>query len=843
MLSTTGNWDHAPASGDALHGFSGTSEQNPARVDPAFSVDFGNLYVGSGSPGTAYLEVQSGAVLKAVNLYVGHNLQPTQQGQIIIRSGGALSGQFGTAMVGIKAKGTLEVEPGSELSWPGLELGTAGTLLYRFGVDSVSTFKVATKKAGQGTVLNGLVQVDLSALAAAGEYTLIDGAVPEIAGALRTWLDGHGGAFSADGDFAHSNFSVVNGSGWHWTLQLVDQQRDLSLTLLRSGTAPTVANPPQPVVGIPPVAAASAVKVLKNEGWSLEPWRAFPFDYQELSVREAPLWMPGADDLVRAGDSWVGGEKPKEGQPVTAKTDGTLRITDFYVSGGGNENGPNRIFCASAVPKEGKGPFPVLFVFHGGGGHASGALALATARKNPGFAAVAVDYNGQFSPSASPVTQWVTVTKEFRESRTLDLVPDPLNFTMYHNVQAARRVMDWTQEQPWADKGKFGVVGISYGGWVSLILAGVDDRVKCVVTHVSAGGTEGLQSRAGRPQFYEPAEQRPIWLAHGDPIAYAPATRAPVLMELSTNDRFFWLSGAARNQQALGAKAAWLLTPNSDHGSGGPELANPGGLWAEYALMGGLPFPEFNDGAFSKDGKTVGIRVGSQRPIKTVYAAWSAGHPVSPARYWRWIEAKEINGVWTAALPIGHEALAGTAYFTATDIDSRAVSSALIERSGQTKCMIWAAGSLWDTEAGSAAWRPAADLAGEVRFADQGNGRVLMTPKSPGKPSAAISNSLNIPAADGGAHRGIKIMLGGNGQVVPARVVLARDYAAIDGQLFAAPVQIPAEPAVIELPWESFKPYRAGTTEKNPLPANGLIIQSDVFPPTGISVGLADWLD
>jgi dienelactone hydrolase len=830
-FSTEANWNQTPVSKDTLRSVNGTSAGKPALADPAFTVDFGNGYIVPSAAGTAFVEVPSGAKLKAMNLYIGHNVQPALCGQLTVRTGGALEGQFGTVLIGVKGKGVLTVEPGADISWPGLNTGAAGILAFQFGENSVATFKANSKKAGQNS-LDGLIQADMAQLKQAGDYVLIDGAAQEVGGALRIGLDAQGGAFSGNGDFTETNFSVLNGGNWSWTLKLADRNRDLVLTVNPAGTATQV-------VKTVPVKSWPA---LKKEGWSLEPWRAFPFEYKELSTRDVPLWTPGAEDVSRVGDSWVGGEKTKTEQNVPTKTNGTLKVTDFYVSGGGNEKGPNRIFCASAVPKEGPGPFPVLFVFHGGGGHASGALALATARKNPGFAAVAVDYNGQFSPSKTPVTEWVTQTKELRESQKLDLVPDPLNFPMYHNVQAVRRVLDWTQEQPWADKNKFGAVGISYGGWVALILAGVDDRIGCVVTHVSAGGTEGLQSRAGRPQFYEPADHRPIWLANADPIAYAAKTRAAVFMELSANDRWFWISGAFKHQKALGTKASWLLTPNSDHHSGGPDLSDPSGLWTASIFTGGLPFPVFKEGNFSKDGKTVGIQVESKRPVKSVYAAWSAGNEISPARYWRWIEAKEIKGVWTAQLPAGHEALAGTVYFTVTDIDGRAVSSALIERGGQTKCMTWAGGSLWDIEAGPAAWRPAADLAGEVKFVAQGS-RALMTPTSPGKPSAAISNSLNIPAADGAAHRGLKIELGGNGKAVKARVILARNYAATGAQLFSAELQIPAESGIFELPWEGFKPYRPGTTEKNPLPANGLIIQADAFPATGITVGPVNWLD
>jgi hypothetical protein len=89
----------------------------------------------------------------------------------------------------------------------------------------------------------------------------------------------------------------------------------------------------------------------------------------------------------------------------------------------------------------------------------------------------------------------------------------------------------------------------------------------------------------------------------------------------------------------------------------------------------------------------------------------------------------------------------------------------------------------------------------------------------------------------------LKIELGGNGKAVKARVILARNYAATGAQLFSAELQIPAESGIFELPWEGFKPYRPGTTEKNPLPANGLIIQADAFPATGITVGPVNWLD
>jgi hypothetical protein len=227
-FSTAANWDQVPVSKDVLRSVNGTSTSKPALADPACSVDFGNAYISPSAAGTAVVEVPSGAKLKAVNLYVGHNLQPAMGGQVTVRTGGALAGQFGKIIIGAKGKGLLTVEPGVDLFWPGLDIGSAGTLTVQFGADSAATLKCDSKKDGRNT-LDGLVQADLAQLKQAGDYVLLDAAVQEIGGALRTWLDAQGGSFSGSGDYTGVNFSVLNGGRWSWTLKLDDKNRDMVL--------------------------------------------------------------------------------------------------------------------------------------------------------------------------------------------------------------------------------------------------------------------------------------------------------------------------------------------------------------------------------------------------------------------------------------------------------------------------------------------------------------------------------------------------------------------------------------------------------------------------------------
>ncbi|AKJ64472.1 alpha/beta hydrolase family protein [Kiritimatiella glycovorans] len=601
-----------------------------------------------------------------------------------------------------------------------------------------------------------------------------------------------------------------------------------SLGVLIAGTAWAAALPP-------PVDVTT---------WDLESWRAWPHEIEILSTRIAPLQFAGGNDWVHVGDSWVAASEANEEDTASATAlSYDLEITDFYVTGGGNENGPNRIFCASAVPQNGEGPFPVLFVFHGGGGHASGALALGIARMNPGFAAVAVDYNGQFRPVDAPVTQWVTQTEETRERRH-DLDPNPLNFPMYHNVQATRRVLDWTEAQPWSDGEHFGAVGISYGGWVSFFLAGVDERITSVLTHVSAAGTKGMRGRSCQALDWPPEEQVSIWQEHADPIVYAPRHDVPVFMKLAANDRFFWLDGAANHRDRFPHKGQWALIPNSDHGNGGPDFPDPSGLWHQAVYFGGTPFPSYGTISWARDGRDVRVPIQAERPLKSVHLAWSVGDPVSPARYWRWIEAEEKGGVWSAPLPEGHERFEGHIYFTAIDIDGRIVSSDLVRKPGSAleEAMTWERGALWDMAMGPAAWR--SDLSfDKSTIQSAGEGRVRFVPLKAGRRAVLLTNSFIVPEKARTPHRGIRIELSGNGESYATRVVLARDYMSLDQQLYAAEVEVPKESDVIDLTWDQFEPYGGGTSEPHPGSINGLVLDTESLPEGGLTVGPIGWMD
>lgn len=582
--------------------------------------------------------------------------------------------------------------------------------------------------------------------------------------------------------------------------------------------------------------------------WDMTDIRKVDMEPEKLSTRKAPLFVKGVNDWMRVGDSWVAaGPKGRAKPPVAVDKDERLVVEEWYYTSGRGPDGPNRVFGALACPEHATQPPPVILVFHGGGGHGSGALAVATARRNPGMAAFSMDYNGQFRPGGQHVTQWRTVTRELKKPR-LQLAPDVSNYPMYHYVMAARRAIDFLEERGNVDSSRVGCFGISYGGWVALILAGVDQRVKCVVNGVSAGGTEGTASRSAQPLRWQPAEQRALWLATYDPIAYAPWTRAGVFFKICSNDRFFWLSGAMRNYAALAGPKRLLVTPNSDHGAGGPVLPDPSHAWVRQILLDGEELPEIGKDSLAWDGSVCTWDVHAPRPIIRAILHWSPGHMVSCARYWVSIEAAQQGDRWQARIPERYAGLAGQIYVTAFDARGLAVSSPTVTRSGSDphteRTPLWPDDSLWDSERGADAWRPLTPGGGPKTVVTTTACGIAIAPANNGKRFCALTNSVVLASGHAQQHKGIRIVVNGNGSAGALTAVLVRDSNSLDETKHAATANYGGDTTTLDLPWSAFSPSGRSARSSAPIwPFNGLILEGERPTGSALAVGRITFMD
>lgn len=551
--------------------------------------------------------------------------------------------------------------------------------------------------------------------------------------------------------------------------------------------------------------------------WDMTAYRKIPLNLQEISSRKVPLQIGGqAKNWVHAADSWVkGGTTKSNGASATSGIvvkPRALVVQQYYFDCGTSPEKLDRICFSLARPEKTEGKIPVLVVFHGGGGHGTEALAISLARSCPGCAVIAMDYNGQFMPGAKHVTEWRTVTRPMRRG-TLNLVPDLRNIALYHYVMAARRQLDVLDKFPMLDSSRVACLGVSLGGLTAFDLAGVDNRVKCVVTFFSAGGFENTASRQSQVLRWGNTENAALWLAMYDPIAYAPWTHAAVLFCLGADDHHFWLSGALRQYRALPGEKRLLITPNCDHGAGGPALParQTAATWIRHVLFGGETLPKVERCSLHRKGNVYSWRASGPEPITHAKLYWSPGKAVAPSsRYWLALSATKVGGCWQARIPKPYANLAAQMYITVWDAKGCAVSSTTFERGGldpEYKAgPLWKGNAIWDTQRGADAWRPlTAELCPKTVILSFGQHGVKLGPAGTTKAFAALSNSIILASGHATKYEGLSLLLNGNGSPGLLTVELLRNEGSLDEVKFIRTVHYGAGTSRITIPWKDFK--------------------------------------
>ncbi|MDB6173990.1 MAG: axeA 1 [Chthoniobacteraceae bacterium] len=207
---------------------------------------------------------------------------------------------------------------------------------------------------------------------------------------------------------------------------------------------------------------------------------------------------------------------------------------------------PTRIFAYLARP-EGEGPFPAIVLVHGGGGQAFKDWAEHWAKR--GYVALAMDTAGQAKdksrlPDGGPDQHDPIKFRAFEEDEAREM-------WTYHAVAAVIRGHSLLASLPEVDRERIGVTGISWGGYLACIVAGLDDRLKVAVS-VYGCGSLGDNSYWKEPILDKmPAEQRERWLRLFDPSSYLATIRCPILFLDGTNDVAYPLDSVMKTYMSV----------------------------------------------------------------------------------------------------------------------------------------------------------------------------------------------------------------------------------------------------------------------------------------------------
>ncbi len=248
-----------------------------------------------------------------------------------------------------------------------------------------------------------------------------------------------------------------------------------------------------------------------------------------------------------------------EVKPTWGEQNGKAR--EVYYTGEPFKGKPTRVFGYYAKPSSGDGPFPAVLLVHGGGGKAFREWTEHWASR--GYCALAMDLagngpNGRLADGGPDQSDDVKF-QNFTDKSVSDM-------WTFHAVAAVIRGNNLLRSFAEVDKDRIAVTGISWGGYLTCIVAGLDDRLKAAVPVYGCGFLHE-NSVWKETQFNKmQEEQRTRWVEAFDPSKYLPGVKCPILFLNGTNDFAYPLDSYKKCYELIPGKKTLSVQVRLPHG-------------------------------------------------------------------------------------------------------------------------------------------------------------------------------------------------------------------------------------------------------------------------------------
>ena len=300
--------------------------------------------------------------------------------------------------------------------------------------------------------------------------------------------------------------------------------------------------------------------------------------------------------------------------PQTWPADGFFEkgVRALFYTGQPFAGKPTRVFAWYGAPEVPAGEkVPAMVLVHGGGGTAFAEwVRLWTSR---GYAAIAMDTCGCVPKGT--YSHWERHPDGGPAGRGgFDQIEQPVQDQWtYHAIADVLLAHSLICSFPEVDAARTGVTGISWGGYLTCIAAGVDNRFRCAVPVYGCGflgkNSAWLDTFAGMT-----TENRAKWLGLWDPSVYLPGAGMPTLWVTGTNDFAYPMDSLQKSYRLPSGPHTLCLRVRMPHGHGGAG-ENPEEIhaFADSFLRGGTPLAKLV-GQGREEGKAWAV-VESQAPI------------------------------------------------------------------------------------------------------------------------------------------------------------------------------------------------------------------------------------
>ena len=364
-------------------------------------------------------------------------------------------------------------------------------------------------------------------------------------------------------------------------------------------------------------------------------------------------------DAIRTVDElWAGYDPRAEPLEIDVEKtwdEGAIRLERLRFTGETWDGAKVRVFAYRGAPREGSS-LPGVLHLHGGGQTAS--LAWVRYWTGRGYVAVSHDFCGPHPMrKAEDVTDWAKAPARMADPNgpRSGILPNARSNQWYHWTLLARRALTLLERHPQVDKRRLGVFGISVGGTLTWMVAGIDDRVAAAVPIYGVGqNTYTFPWQKPDDPIGDDARAMRTLL---EPEVYASRVRCPLLFMNASNDQHGRLDLGMRTL-ALAASSPALREVYSarDIHHIRPAEARDLPLWMDRHLKDeGPAWPESPKIRIEAASPGPRVVVTADRPddVESVTVHYGLTNPWPTSRFYRTAHAEKRAGdEYAAAAPL-----------------------------------------------------------------------------------------------------------------------------------------------------------------------------------------------
>ncbi|MBM3738989.1 MAG: dipeptidyl aminopeptidase [Acidobacteria bacterium] len=312
-----------------------------------------------------------------------------------------------------------------------------------------------------------------------------------------------------------------------------------------------------------------------------------------------------------------------------------------------------RVFAYYGAPEVQEGAkVPAMVLIHGGGGTAFAEWVRLWNKR--GYAAIAMDTVGTIPKRGEGNKLWNPDRERHEHSgpagwgdfNNVDLPPG--DQWTYHAVAAAVKAHSLLRSFPEVDSKRTGVTGISWGGYLTSIVSGVDPRFRFAAP-VYGCGFLGEDS-AWLTQFEKLGKERAArWLSLWDPSVYLAHARMPMLWVNGTNDFAYPLPSWHKSLLLTKGRRTLAVRVRMKHSHPDGALPEDIHAYANAILRGGArPVRVLS---MTRGGGEVAVRYKAAKPVVKAELNFTKDSGPWQKRNWESLPVEAGRGRLAAQLP------------------------------------------------------------------------------------------------------------------------------------------------------------------------------------------------